>query len=205
MCGECGNPYKRCTWTRKGEKQIVWRCVSRLEFGTKYCHTSPTVDESKLHAAILSALNEFAGSREEIRDAALSIALAAQGRDITDGISLLDIKRRLTEITQEQTDLLDAILADMDNPELNARLRQLADKKQKLKEQITALEQDEQYQAAQDVRRERMRACLQAHPCGFQTYSDEIVRMAVERVTVVDAGTIRIRFRGCDTEMERQL
>ena len=205
VCGECGSPYKRCTWTRKGIKQIVWRCVSRLEFGTKYCHTSPTVEEGKLHAAILSALNEFAGSREEIRDAALSIALAAQGRDVTEGISLLDVKRRLTEVTQEQTGLLDAILADMDNPELNARLRQLADEKQKLKEQIAKLEQDEQYQAAQELRRERMRACLRAHPCGFQTYSDEIVRMAVERVTVVDAGTIRVRFRGCDIEIEREL
>ena len=64
------------------------------------------------------------------------------------------------------------------------------------------MKQDEQYQAAQDLRRERMRACLRAHPCGFQTYSDEIVRMAVEKVTVVDAGTIRVRFRGCEVEIE---
>lgn len=205
VCGECGSLYKRCTWTRKGAKQIVWRCVSRLEFGTKYCHTSPTLKEEELHATILSALYEFAGSQEEIRDAALSIALAAQGRDVTEGISLLDVKRRLAEVTQEQTGLLDAILADMDNPELNARLRQLADEKQKLKEQIAALEQDEQYQAAQDLRRERMRACLQAHSCGFQAYSDEIVRMAVARITVVDARTIRVRFRECDAEIERDL
>ena len=40
VCGECGTPYKRCTWARNGKKRIVWRCVSRLEFGTKYCHNS---------------------------------------------------------------------------------------------------------------------------------------------------------------------
>ena len=34
VCGECGTPYKRCTWARNGKKRIVWRCVSRLEFGT---------------------------------------------------------------------------------------------------------------------------------------------------------------------------
>ena len=33
VCGECGSPYKRCTWARNGVKRIVWRCVSRLEFG----------------------------------------------------------------------------------------------------------------------------------------------------------------------------
>ena len=38
VCGECGSPYKRVTWARDGKKRIVWRCVSRLEFGTKYCH-----------------------------------------------------------------------------------------------------------------------------------------------------------------------
>ena len=35
VCGECGSPYKRCTWARNGVKRIVWRCVSRLEFGKK--------------------------------------------------------------------------------------------------------------------------------------------------------------------------
>ena len=35
VCGECGSPYKRVTWARDGKKRIVWRCVSRLEFGTK--------------------------------------------------------------------------------------------------------------------------------------------------------------------------
>jgi hypothetical protein len=29
------------TWARDGKKRIVWRCVSRLEFGTKYYHASP--------------------------------------------------------------------------------------------------------------------------------------------------------------------
>ena len=28
ICGECGTPYKRCTWARNGKKRIVWRCVS---------------------------------------------------------------------------------------------------------------------------------------------------------------------------------
>ena len=46
VCGECGTPYKRCTWARNGKKRIVWRCVSRLEFGTKYCHSSPTLERT---------------------------------------------------------------------------------------------------------------------------------------------------------------
>ncbi len=70
MCGECGTPYKRCTWARKGKKRIVWRCVSRLEFGTKYCHSSPTLDEDKLlvpfscRRIVVLALNEVLQSAQ---------------------------------------------------------------------------------------------------------------------------------------------
>ena len=46
----------------------IWRCVSRLEFGTKYCHHSPTLDEDRLHAAILEALNEFAQAGSEVKE-----------------------------------------------------------------------------------------------------------------------------------------
>lgn len=47
VCGECGTPYKRCTWARNGKKRIVWRCISRLELGAKYCHNSPSMDEAR--------------------------------------------------------------------------------------------------------------------------------------------------------------
>ena len=33
VCGNCGCYYRRVTWNIHGRKQIVWRCISRLEFG----------------------------------------------------------------------------------------------------------------------------------------------------------------------------
>lgn len=36
-------------------------------------------------------------------------------------------------------------------------------------------------------------------------YNDEQVRMAIERITVLDAETIRIRFRYPGLEMEKKL
>ena len=66
ICGHCGTPYRRCTWTSCGRKQIVWRCISRLEHGKKYCTDSPTIHEEPLQRAILSAVNEYLDCREEI-------------------------------------------------------------------------------------------------------------------------------------------
>lgn len=35
ICGECGEHYRRVTWTAKGFKEIKWRCVSRIQYGKK--------------------------------------------------------------------------------------------------------------------------------------------------------------------------
>lgn len=57
VCGECGTLYRRCTWKKNGKSRVVWRCVSRLDYGRKYCHDSPTLDEGPLQQAILDAIN----------------------------------------------------------------------------------------------------------------------------------------------------
>ena len=40
VCGKCGALYRRVTWYRKGEKQIMWRCGTRLD-GKANCPDSP--------------------------------------------------------------------------------------------------------------------------------------------------------------------
>ena len=56
ICGCCGTPYRRCTWTSHGNKRIVWRCISRLDYGKKYCQESPSIGEDALHEAIVRAI-----------------------------------------------------------------------------------------------------------------------------------------------------
>jgi len=73
VCGECGTPYKRVTWARGEKKKIVWRCISRLEYGKKFCHNSPPLDEEKLHKAIIAALNKYVANREELCSSAYDL------------------------------------------------------------------------------------------------------------------------------------
>ena len=65
--GECGTPYRRCTWTAGGQKRIVWRCINRLDYGKKYCHHSPTIEESPLQNAIMNAILKTAKSNRAWR------------------------------------------------------------------------------------------------------------------------------------------
>ena len=59
ICGNCGTRYRRVTWSRNGTKRIVWRCISRLVYGKKYCSDSPIIMEDKLQEAIVRAVNKF--------------------------------------------------------------------------------------------------------------------------------------------------
>ncbi len=95
-CGECGTPYRRCTWSRDGKKKIVWRCVSRLDYGKKYCKNSPSVEESRLHNAIAAAITKKANS-EEINIGGIMNHIESFGsRRDTDGI--IQRQRRISEI-----------------------------------------------------------------------------------------------------------
>ena len=204
VCGECGTPYKRCTWARNGKKRVVWRCVSRLEFGTKYCHHSPTLDEDRLHAAILEALNESAQAGSEVKEDMVNFTRLVWAGQAADGASLISLKQRMSDISAEQALLLDKVLENMDDPDLNAQLKALMDEKQAVQDQIQTMEQE----AAQSENRMSRMAELREWMAQLEVnleYNDEQVRMAVEQITAVDVETIHIKFRYPGLEMDKKL
>ena len=200
VCGECGSPYRRCTWARNGKKRIVWRCVSRLEFGKKFCHYSPTMEETRLQNGILDGLNQYAANREEIIESAMELALLAGGGDGTDGASLLDIRQRLEDLTAEENFLLEKVLEDMENSNLTAQLQKLTEEKKRLAEQEEALQKEEERKACRRAKQKELRDWMEQQPAQFTAYDDAIARKAVEKITVVSADTILISVQ--DTEDE---
>lgn len=205
VCGECGSPYKRVTWARNGKKRIVWRCVSRLEFGTKYCHNSPTLDESRLHNAILAAMNEYTAIRQEVCPDVLAMVEEAKRAMSQAGAMLLELKKRMDAVSQEQSDVLDRLLANMADAELNARMKALTDEKEALKAQILKVQQKEVSMAEQAAKRQQMWDSLMECSAGYTEFDDEFVRQIIQKITVEDADTIRIHFRDSDVVLEQGL
>ena len=205
VCGECGSPYKRVTWARNGKKRIVWRCVSRLEFGTKYCHNSPTLDESRLHNAILAAMNEYTAIRQEVCPDVLAMVEEAKRAMSQAGAMLLELKKRMDEVSQEQSDVLDRLLANMADAELNARMKALTDEKEALKAQILKVQQKEVSMAEQAAKRQQMWDSLKECSAGYTEFDDEFVRQIIQKITVEDAETIRVHFRDSDVVLEQEV
>ena len=202
VCGECGSPYKRCTWARNGKKRIVWRRLSRLEYGTKFCHESPTMDEDRVQRGTLAALNQYAANPEKLTEKAMSLAGRAIGADAED---LSELQRQLDDVSVRQSAALDKLLDDMASVELNERLRELTEEKQKLTERMETARTAALKESNQSARLRELADWLEKQPKELTEYDDAIVRRMTERITVVDADTLRVRIRDTDVEIEASL
>ena len=197
-CGECGTPYRRCTWSRDGKKKIVWRCVSRLDYGKKYCKNSPSVEESRLHNAITAAITKKANS-EEINIGGIMDHIESFGsqRD-TDGI--IQRQRRISEIEKVIDDLArlnsdEAQSGELDYKfsELYAELYSVKDELEEMQNGASALDGDMLNEMREVV------TGLKNHPV---EYDDKVVRQLIDCIKVMSADTIKICFKdGTVTEV----
>lgn len=197
-CGECGTPYRRCTWSRDGKKKIVWRCVSRLDYGKKYCKNSPSVEESRLHNAIAAAITKKANS-EEINIGGIMNHIESFGsRRDTDGI--IQRQRRIAEIEKVIDDLArlnsdEAQSGELDYKfsELYAELYSVKDELEEMQSGASALDGDMLNEMREVV------AGLKNHPV---EYDDKVVRQLIDCIKVMSADTIKICFKdGTVTEV----
>ena len=197
-CGECGTPYRRCTWSRDGKKKIVWRCVSRLDYGKKYCKNSPSVEESRLHNAIAAAITKKANS-EEINIGGIMNHIESFGsqRD-TDGI--IQRQRRIAEIEKVIDDLARLNSDEAQNGELDykfselyAELYSVKDELEEMQSDVSALDGDMLNEMREVV------TGLKNHPV---EYDDKVVRQLIDCIKVMSADTIKICFKdGTVTEV----
>ncbi len=195
VCGECGSAYKRVTWTVKGKKQIVWRCISRLDHGSKYCHHSPSMHEDKLHRAIIGAINEYYDCGDDIRKILLgNIETVLTGSDSSE---LRNAEQRLREIDKARNDYIMLIAGGtVDEDSLDSEFQKLYEEEQLLKEKISKLKssqkQSEQQSKALNMATEK----IAFEPCRLTEYDDMIVRKLIECVRVVSKTEIRVIFKG---------
>ena len=190
-CGECGTPYRRCTWSRNGKKKIVWRCVSRLDYGKKYCKNSPSVEESRLHNAIAAAITKKANS-EEINIGGIMNHIESFGsqRD-TDGI--IQRQRRIAEIEKVIDDLARLNSDEAQSGELDYKFSELYAELYSVKDELEEMQSDAATLDGDMLNEMReVVTGLKNHPV---EYDDKVVRQLIDCIKVMSADTIKICFK----------
>ncbi|MCI8652079.1 MAG: recombinase family protein [Angelakisella sp.] len=196
ICGECGTRYRRCTWKRNGVTRIVWRCVSRLDYGTRYCHHSPTLEEGSLQRAILAAVNKGMSQKDslihEISNAMEQEVIPFPG----EGISLAGIEIRLGEIDQQVGKLVALAASENDMQKYQEQLKGLLDEVTALKEKRTFIQEQREKNAGAFLRIENAVTALEQAPVEIAEWEESTIRQLVDMVKVVSKEKIIVCLRG---------
>ena len=195
-CGECGTRYQRCTWrNRDGSKRIVWRCVSRVDYGSKYCHDSPTLDEEPLHRAILAAINSAVKDKDNIiynLKAAMEKELApVAGQQL----SLSEIDNQLEQLTTDFSKVLAEASESGDQAAYSDRFREIMQKQAALKAQRDEIQGmlAESGKAATHI--EQCRQAAETTPSAITEWDEALIRQVVESVTVETGNEIIVALK----------
>ena len=195
MCGECGSRFRRVTWTARGNKRIVWRCISRLDYGKKYCPDSITVSEEALHRAIVKALNKFNAEDEStylmLMKSTIGDAIGLNGG--SDEIDLLE--RRIDALNKRMLDLV-SIQEGNDAESYEEEFKSISTQIEQLNGRINAIRESESEDGELQARLEEIQDTIANRKKNKDVYDDSIVRQMVECIKVYKDGRIQIILGG---------
>ena len=203
VCGECHTPYRRCTWTAHGRKQIVWRCVKRLDYGKKYCHNSPTLEENRLQTAMVNAIQKIAQQNPKL--------LKNLKTHIENGINYtkhegedVEIKLRLATIEKEINELFNTISVDTIESFDEKKAEKLLAEKNKLQADFDRLAELRQKDKNKQSRIAEIMDLIDGLKNRTLVYDDKLVRQIIEAVIVESEEKIKVIFIG-GYEMEQEI
>ena len=204
-CGDCGTQYRRVTWARGGKKKVVWRCINRLEYGTKYCKESPTLEESRLHTAIVAALNCLDNDKLDVMEtlrAGLQLALGTQeGDSFNEGA----IQNRIAELQSVMMDLVELSSKSSASADyFDAKFEEISTEIKSLQEQLGKHKQQTLITQNTKARIGELLAIMEQLDLSVKEYRDDVVRAIIAKVVVLSADRIRVTFDG-GVEMEMEL
>lgn len=191
ICGECNTPYRRCTWTSHGRKKIVWRCINRLDFGKKYCHDSPSVEESAIQSAIMSAISKVENKNIDV--------LKTLQRHIEIGIGAgddngeeVELQAQIAKIDDEFQAMLNAISSENAGEFDEEKAQRLMARKNELQRRMTEINERKRNSENAKNRVEEIgniMEVLKNHPL---KYDDRLVRQIIDSVIIESKEKIRV-------------
>lgn len=174
--------------------------MNRLDYGTKYCKNSPTIEDSDIKSAIVRAINRFneedSNTYLTLMKATLCDALGLNGAKEEEDLLLRRVEalnKKMLEIVNESVENGEDIESHEDE------FRNISDEIARLNERISAI----QRAAGQDVNAkgrmkfiEKQLAKMKGKITEYNDFAETVVRQMVECVKVFDSGKVEVVFGG---------
>ena len=196
VCGDCGSPYKRITWVKNGVSRKVWRCLSRVDHGKKFCAESPALDEKKLHEAICRGLTKLLENKDEVLDMIISnLASVITGDDdVLDTDAIENQIHYLNDEVNANVQLL--ITTEGDKQKYVDVISQLNDKIAVLNKQLEAEREKIAANPNLKMQIEDIKETLSNTELCFSEYDDVMIRRLVGLIRVMKDKSIVIYLKG---------
>ena len=196
ICGSCGSSYRRNSKVANGKTTYYWRCINRVEHGTKYCKDSAGVEEKMLQESICRCLSKMLEDSQEVYSLIQSnLTYAVSGNS-----AALDMHLIETQMKQVKQDA-DNMMEKMSKTEGSTELYEKA--LSELFEQLVALRTQYEQARAQSEQSESVSAevqrilnILQNTEISFTEYDDLTVRRLVECIQVCGREKIIVTLKG---------
>lgn len=195
ICAECGTAFRRVVWRQTGTPKPVWRCLNRLNHGSKYCHDSPTLHEELLHRAVARAINEYYDCSAEIRR-----ILAENVQTVMAGSAagqMQEIQKRLQEIDTARNDLICMIASGgCDEDSMDETFAQLHAEEQELTQKLETLQAQSWMTPEQEQQMQTVLAEITDTDFRLTEYDDSLTRKLIECIKVKSKTEITVIFKG---------
>ena len=190
FCGECGDIYRRVTWNNRGNKSVVWRCVSRLEENDSDC-TSRTINEAALQGAVVKAINDVLGNKDAFLPILQENITAVLGE--ASDQSIAEIENKLNDLQQELLRLFN----------VNVEYQTVADEISRMREiKQNVLSEDAEFEGKRR-RIAELTEFLEKQELRITEYDDQLVRKLIEKITVHE-DHLTVEFKsGVEIDIEK--
>ena len=195
LCGDCGQDYRRVTWSRNGKKKIVWRCSNRLTNGTKNCKKSESLEEGALNRAVMEAINritrgdgDFVGA---FRQNVIRVIGSYSGEQEPD-----EYDEKIKEKEAEMVALItENARVGSYTDEFDERYRRIAEEITILKEEQIETRRKKKLADSYEQRLKDMDSFLEKQTCQIPEFDNDLVRRLIASIKVVSAKKLIIRFQ----------
>ena len=196
ICGECGSPYRRKTYSHNGKNKRVWRCLNRLEHGTEFCYDSITIDDEALKQAICRGINKAITDRQDVMSLILSnLSYAVTGQD--DTLEMYAIEKQIASLNKIMDETMElATNSTGDGKRFMEEIKSLSEQIVVLREQLEAVQGRLKSNERVSEEIENIKNYLSSDNADFTEYNDTMVRRLVEYIRVMKDKTIIIVLKG---------
>ena len=157
---------------------------------------SPTLDEEPLQRAILAAINEVLGNREEMIDeitGAMELELAPIPGQ---ALSLADIQRKIGELEGQFNTLLEEAAEHLGSQDYMEQFQKITNDITALKAQRNQIEEQRKGSAATAQQMDRAASLLKDTSPDLVKWNKSFIRQLVDTVKVLSENTIVVYLRG---------